>query len=389
MRPAIEEPAGPSPQPSPAVREREPDSPSLPGATPGDQSALPYVGSPDGTDVSTSAGHDTENGATSAAAIEPALAAWGLAGAPSERLDGGAANEHWRVETDDRPRVLRRYHPRRATESLPYEHDLLRFLADRKWPVPAPIATDDGNTVVETDEGRWALFPFMRGTPPEGSELLLQRKGSLLALLHEDLGAWESPGQRPTFGRVTDLDAAVAPEGFRSFEDFLAWYADEDPERAQVLAETRQRNAADLDEHGYGDQPDSVIYYECLGANVLFVEDTVTGLLDFDMAHEDARVADIARSLVIDCGSDNQKVRSWLAGYAAHASPRLTDDEAELIPPLMVASELWNTVAPLSMCAQRPSETLLKSAQTSIDHRLPLLEVVQPQLARVASAAAG
>ena len=339
--------------------------------------------------MSTSAGHDTENGATSAAAIEPALAAWGLAGAPTERLDGGAANEHWRVETDDRPRVLRRYHPRRATESLPYEHDLLRFLADRKWPVPAPIATDDGRTMVETDEGRWALFPFMRGAPPEGSELLLQRKGSLLALLHEDLGAWESPGQRPTFGRVTDLDAAVAPEGFRSFEDFLAWYADEDPERAQVLADTRQRNVADLEAHGYGDQPDTAIYYECLGANVLFVEDTVTALLDFDMAHEDARVADIARSLVIDCGSDNQKVRSWLAGYAAHASPRLTGDEVELIPPLMVASELWNTVAPLSMCAQRPSETLLKSAHTSIDHRLPLFEVVQPHLARVTSAAAG
>ena len=339
--------------------------------------------------MSSSDQHGTDNGATGEAATEPALAAWGLAGAATERLTGGAANEHWRVETDDRPRVLRRYHRRRATESLPYEHDLLRFLADRKWPVPAPIPTDDGETVVETDEGRWALFPFMRGTPPERSELVLQRKGSVLALLHTDLDEWPSPGQRPTFGRVTDLDAAVAPEGFRSFEDFLAWYADEDPERAAALAETRQRNVAELEAHGYGDQPDSVIYYECLGSNVLFVEDTVTGLLDFDMAHEDARVADIARSLVIDCGSDNQKVRSWLAGYAAHASPRLQGDETDLIPPLMVATELWNTVAPLSMCAQQPSESLLKSAQVSIDHRLPLYEVVQPHLARVAAAAAG
>ena len=343
----------------------------------------------DGADVSSSQQPGTDNGVSAAAAVEPALAAWGIAGAATARLTGGAANEHWRADTEEGPRVLRRYHPRRATESLPYEHDLLRFLADRKWPVPAPIATDDGETVVETDEGRWALFPFMRGAPPERSELVLQRKGSLLALLHTDLDEWPSPGQRPTFGRVTDLDAAVAPEGFRSFEDFLAWYADEDPERAAALAQTWQRNVADLDAHGYGEQPDSVIYYECFGANVLFVEDTVTGMLDFDMAHEDARVADIARSLVIDCGSDNQKVRSWLAGYAAHASPRLDAAEVELIPPLMVASELWNTVAPLSMCAQQPSESLLKSAQVSIDHRLPLFEAVQPHLARVAAAAAG
>ena len=343
----------------------------------------------DGADVSSSQQPGTDNGVSGAAAVEPALAAWGIAGAPTERLTGGAANEHWRAETGDGPRVLRRYHHRRATASLPYEHDLLRFLADRKWPVPAPIATSEGQTVVETDEGRWALFPFMRGAPPERSELFLQRTGSLLALLHTDLDEWQSPGQRPTFGRVTDLDAAVAPEGFRSFEDFLAWYADEDPERAAALAGTWQRNVADLEAHRYGEQPDRVIYYECFGANVLFVEDTVTGLLDFDMAHEDARVADIARSLVIDCGSDNQKVRSWLAGYAAHASPRLDADEVELIPPLMVATELWNTVAPLSMCARQPSESLLKSAQVSIDHRLPLFEAVQPHLARVALAAAG
>jgi homoserine kinase type II len=334
-------------------------------------------------------GQQSGNGAAEGApTLDTVLTAWGVAGAPTERLGGGAANEHWRVETEAGPRVLRRYHARRATESLPYEHELLRFLADRKWPVAAPVATGDGETVVETDEGRWALFPFMRGAPAESSELALQRKGSVLALLHADLGEWPSRGQRPTFGRVTDLDTAVAPEGFRSFEDFLVWYADADAERAAALAATRQRNAADLDERGYGDQPDTVIYYECFGANVLFVEDTVTALLDFDMAHEDARVADIARSLVLDCGTDNAKVRSWLAGYAAHADPRLDGAEAELIPPLMVATELWNTVVPLSMSARAPSEALLDSARTSIDHRLPLYEAVQPALARASAAAA-
>ena len=320
-------------------------------------------------------------------AIGSALAAWGIAGARAERLEGGAANEHWRAETGDGTRVLRRYHPRRATESLPWEHDLLRFLAGRGWPVAAPIATAAGETVVETPDGRWSLFPFLRGAPPGGGERTLQRKGSLLALLHADLAAWPPRGQRPTFGRVTDLDAAVAPEGFRSFEDFLARYAAEDPERAASLAACRQRNAAELRALGYDDQPAAAVYYECSGANVLFVEDTVTALLDFDMAHEDARVADVARSLAVDCGSDGAKARSWLAGYAAHADPRLGAAEAALIPPLMVASELWNAVVPLSIHARSPSPALLRSAQASIDTRLPLLEAVRPALARAASAA--
>ena len=331
----------------------------------------------------------TSNGVPDGSAgLDPALAAWDIVGARLERLGGGAANEHWRAESDAGVRVLRRYNPRRAAESLPYEHALLRFLADRSWPVAAPIPTAADETVVETDRGRWALFPFMRGEPPPSNGLTLQRKGSVLALLHADLAEWPSPGQRPTFGRVTDLDSAVAPEGFRSFEDFLAWYADDDRERAAVLAETRQRNAADLDARGYAAQPDTAVYYECFGANVLFVGDTVTALLDFDMAHEDARAADIARSLVVDCGSDNAKVRAWLAGYAAHAAPRLDGDEAELIPPLMVASELWNTVVPLSMSARGRLDRPLESAHTSIDHRLPLFEAVQPALGRAAAAAA-
>ena len=334
---------------------------------------------------------DPSNGLPAGAAgagLDEALAAWEIGGARLELLRGGATNEHWRVEGEGRVRVLRRYHPRRASESLPYEHELLRFLADRSWPVAAPIATAAGETVAETDRGRWALFPFMRGEPPPSTELTLQRKGSVLALLHADLAEWPSPGQRPTFGRVTDLDSAVAPEGFRSFEDFLAWYADEDAERAAVLAQTWQRNAADLAARGYAAQPAGAVYYECFGANVLFVDDTVTALLDFDMAHEDARVADIARSLVVDCRSDSARVRAWLAGYAAHARPRLDGDEAELIPPLMVASELWNTVVPLAMCARDRSEALLESAHTSIDHRLPLFEAVQLALGRAAAAAA-
>ncbi|MDA1062679.1 MAG: phosphotransferase [Chloroflexi bacterium] len=320
--------------------------------------------------------------------LAAALAGWEIAGARLDALAGGAANEHWRVESAAGVRVLRRYHPRRDLESLPYEHRLLRFLKDRDWPVAAPIATAVGETVVQTERALWALFPFMRGEPPPSAELWLQRKGSVLALLHADLAEWEATGQRPGFGRVSDLDRAVAPEGFRSFEELLASYADEDPERAAVLAETRQRNAADLDARGYAAQPDGAVYYECFGANVLFVDDTVTALLDFDMAHEDARVADVARSLVVDCGSDGAKVRAWLAGYSAHAAPRLSAEEAELIPPLMVASELWNTVVPLAMSARQRSEALLRSAHTSIDHRLPLFEAVQPVLGRAAKAAA-
>jgi Ser/Thr protein kinase RdoA (MazF antagonist) len=339
--------------------------------------------------------------------VAEALAAWGITPSAVRPLPGGAVNEHWRVESaDGQVYVLRRYHPRHAPEGTAYEHDVLAFLAGRNWPVAAPIPASDagipgtasdaampgraeGPTVVERAAGRWSLFPFLPGEPPPDSLRSLQRKGALLALLHADLREWDSPGQRPAFSRVTDLDTYVRPDGFPSFEALTEWFEEVDPLRAQTLARIRSRNLIVLEEWGYGDQPDVVIYNECFADNVLFEGDWVTGILDFDLTHEDARVADIARSLTVDCGTDGWRVHSWVTGYAAHAEPRLSRSEADLLPPLMVANEVWNAALPLAIASRTESSWMIESARRSIDERLPQIEGQEQELRRVVRVAAG
>lgn len=319
-----------------------------------------------------------------------ALAGWGLPPAPVARLTGGAVNEHWRIEAPSgEPLVLRRYNARHADRAIPYEHELLRFLAERSWPVAAPMATADGDTLVRTTDGRWSLFPFLVGAPPPHEPLYQQRKGAVLALLHEDMAEWDSPGQRPTFGRVTDLDVQVRTDGFDSFAALVAWFGETDPAGAQSLLEHRERNLAALAHLGYDAQPDVVIYNECLENNVLFHEGDVTALLDFDLAHEDARVADMARSLLVDCWPHGPDLHYWMAGYAAHARPRLRAAEVDLIPALMVANELWNTVLPLAISSHEHQQWMRESVRQSLDERLPALEAAQADLRRVIRAGAG
>lgn len=319
-----------------------------------------------------------------------ALAGWGLPPAPAARLSGGAVNEHWRVQPPNgEPLVLRRYNPRHADRAIPYEHELLRFLAERSWPVAAPLPTPAGDTVVQTADGRWALFPFLIGSPPPHEPLYQQRKGAVLALLHEDMAEWDSPGQRPTFGRVTDLDVQVRADGFDSFAALIAWFAEADRTRAEALIRYREANLDALAQLGYDAQPDVVIYNECLQNNVLFEAGDVTALLDFDLAHEDARVADIARSLLVDCWPHGPDLHYWMAGYAAHARPRLRAAEVDLIPALMVANELWNTVVPLAISSHDDHEWMRTSVRQSIDERLPALQAAQADLRRVIRAGAG
>lgn len=319
-----------------------------------------------------------------------ALAGWGLPPAPTARLTGGAVNEHWRVDAPSGGRlVLRRYNPRHADRAIPYEHALLRFLAERRWPVAAPLATPTGDTVFETEDGRWSLFPFLEGSPPPHEPLYQQRKGAVLALLHEDMAEWDAPGQRPTFGRVTDLDVQVRADGFASFAALVTWFGERDRERAAALAGFRERNLAALVRLGYDAQPDVVIYNECLANNVLFQEGDVTALLDFDLAHEDARVTDVARSLLVDCWPSGRDLHYWMAGYAAHARPRLRVAEVDLIPALMLANELWNTAVPLAISAHAAEPWMLPSVRRSLDERLPALEAARSDLRQIVRVGAG
>ena len=324
------------------------------------------------------------------AAIVEALSRWDLGGA-AEPLGGGAANEHWRIAApgEERPYVLRRYHPRHAARDVAWEHRVLAWLEGRDWPVAAPIADARGRTLAETDAGLWALFRWRSGEPaPPDEPLYLQRKGALLALLHTDLAEAPDFGQRPGFGRADDLDACVRADGHEDVAALLAWYARRDAARAGKLADALARNREALAAGGFADLPDQLVYYECLGANVRFRGDTVTALLDFDLTHRNARAADIARSLAVDCGVSAKRAGAWLAGYANLAQPPLGEAEAALIAPLTTAAELWNTVLPLSIAARWNAEPQLRAAETSIDRRLTLSEDAAPLLGAVALEAA-
>ena len=330
----------------------------------------------------------TTQGDATGTPVQRALRAWRREAASIERITSGAANEHWGVVTDAGERyVIRRYNERLPRGATAYEHDLLWFLADREWPVAPPLPTASGATSVEDEGGRWALFPYLPGDPPPDTGLFLQRKGAVLALLHEDLSSWDRAEQRSGFERVNGLDACVRPE-FDSLASALEWLRERSRSAAAVLSDVQARNGRQLERLGYDRLPDTVIYFECLGANVLFEDDTVSGLLDFDLAHRDARVVDIARSVVVDCGPDQERIYRWISGYAAHASPKLSIAEVDVLPAALVAAALWNIANALPEAARAGDEAALASALASLED-LVSFDALQGELASVIRMAAG
>ena len=316
--------------------------------------------------------------------MEAVLARFGVTPSALEQITIGGVNEHWHVFTADERYVLRRYYQRNAHVDVGYEHAVLAHAARAGWPVAVPLPSVDGETVVQWNGGRYSLFPYLHGAPGQyGDHDLLREKGRLLARLHQDLASLPSRGQRAGFARINDLDLFVRADGWADLEDLLRWYEEVDGDVSSAVRRQCIESREELARLGYHSLPDTVIHFEFVQNSLLFTDSTLTGLLDFDFTHRDARVVDIGRSIALDCrqrtgGLNVESVRAFLDGYAQE-SP-LSEIEQRLIVPAIRATMLWNAVLPLSIGARTGNSAMFKSATYTATVELAALAVQRQQI---------
>lgn len=333
--------------------------------------------------------------ASAAATLHDVLERFGLAGEVRD-IRSGRVNRHWRVVADGDTFALRRYHAQRSPAAIEFEHDLLRHVAGQGWPVATALPTSTGDTIAEADGRSYALFPFLPGRPaPYNNGRYLRLKGRLLARLHHDMASWQAPGQREGFGRLWELDVYVgALSAFDSFNELLRAFALEQPEAARAIRVQKYACLRELARLGYGELPAAPVHSDFHHDNLLFQRGELTGLLDFDLARLDARVADIASSIALDCLAppayneiDPAAVRAFVGGYVEYTP--LSEAELRLIVPLVRACHLWLVAYRLTQWASAENAKALASIERSIACRFPSFERRRTELdAAVAQAAA-
>ncbi len=289
----------------------------------------------------------------------------------------GRVNKHWRIGTASEEYVLRRYNAHRTHAAIAYEHDVLRYLAGKNWPVAAPLAAGS-KTIVEADGRLYALFRLLPGRPsPYVSDRYSRLKGRLLARLHEDLAGWEPPGQRETFGRVWELDVYVGAQSrYSSLNELLMAFGKEYTAHARAIRSQKYAMLRELSTLGYGELPLVATHFDFHHDNLLWSRGELTGLLDFDLAHLDARVTDVAQSLALGClappaynAISPAAARAFLSGYMEHSA--LSDVELQLIVPLVRAAILLMVTWRLCQWANGGDKNTLPSIQRSLAYRFP------------------
>jgi homoserine kinase type II len=305
---------------------------------------------------------------------------FGIEPAAISAVAAGRYNTHWRVVTPAGECALRRYNPARLAASIPYEHAMLAHAAARGWPVAVPAKSRDGTTAVETEGRVFALFPWLAGQPGRAhSPAHLRIKGRLLARLHHDLTSFGTGAQRAGFGRIWELDLPLQSSRFATFNEMLREFGREHTRLASAIRAQRYRSLRELARSGYGDLADVELHGDFQRDNLLFDGGDLTGVLDFDNAHRDARVVDVAWSIISDCAEpptdtaiDPTLAAALVGGYAGHTP--LSDAELRLVVPLIRAHSVAICAWSVRRYLESGDADILRRLDRRVSVRLPQLE---------------
>jgi len=206
----------------------------------------------------------------------------------SKGIAEGVENSNYLIQTEQANFILTLYEKRTRRDDLPFFLTLMQHVAKQGIEVPQPVATQAGEVLRELAGRPAALFTFLEGLWPRRIHPWhCQALGATLAKLHL---ATQSYGGR----RVNDLSVA----GWQRLAEATRARADEvAPGLAAELAEDLARIARDWPR----DLPAGVIHADLFPDNVFFLDDRLSGLIDFYFACTDFYAYDLAICLNAWC----------------------------------------------------------------------------------------
>ena len=217
----------------------------------------------------------------------------------------GRANVSFLLTTTTGSYVLRKSSPRKNLTGIRFEVGLLAFLRERDYPAPEIIPTRQGEKFVEHDGALYLLSRFIPGEPydPANPNHLLEA-GRKFGLYHSLVKLF--PG--PLYHRLAPLISLLGPEGSRPFADIEKFGSrllgrDEQKRLADIFTRVR-RQSEYLHQHLKDIYPRllMLVIQGSYGQTALiFNDDTLAGLVDFDRAGHEIRALDLACSLKDFC----------------------------------------------------------------------------------------
>ncbi|MFD0915939.1 homoserine kinase [Pseudahrensia aquimaris] len=231
----------------------------------------------------------------------------------------GVENSNFLLQTEQGMFILTLYEKRVAAHDLPFFIGLMDHLAHKGFVCPLPVRMKNGDALGELSGRPAAIVTFLEGMGvKEPSADHCRMAGETLARLH-------LAGEEFAIRRKNALD----PSGWRPLAQNAGARADAvEPGLAALIAD----EMAFHDAHWPTDLPTGVIHADFFKDNVFFLNDALSGVIDFYFACNDMFAYDLAITVNAWCFDgalrfESDKAKAMIEGYQ---SVRMLGDAEKL-----------------------------------------------------------
>lgn len=221
----------------------------------------------------------------------------------------GVENTNYLLATERGRFIVTLYERRVDPDDLPFFLNLMDHLAGRDVPCPVPVKTKAGETLVELEGRPCALVTFLNGLwikRPRAEHCA--ELGAAMAKMH--LAGADFNMTRANSLSVADWRPLLEANSRADVDRVAPGLYDELDDELDALAEQWPEGL-----------PSGVIHADLFPDNVFFLDDRLSGLIDFYFACTDAFAFDLAICLNAWCFEQDisfniTKARALLAAYA-------------------------------------------------------------------------
>ncbi len=255
------------------------------------------------------------------------------------------------IDTDHGRKIVKRYKDTVSNSMIEYEHSIVEFLRSTGYQVPNLVTSTSGSTVTTSGSARYVLFDFIEGGfhyhnywfPPSQEKKYISASGKSLADLHKGLKDFIPRGNNPNGFTGQDGDRGRNLDWYLeqlsdNQKQFTGTSGGKSPQAENILHSQTgniQESLVELEnEINQANLPKQIIHGDYGPYNILFKDNKIIAVLDFELARLDWRITDLVYALPrfaeTRFGFDFNKVNCLIDSY--RSIYRIENIELQLIP---------------------------------------------------------
>lgn len=213
------------------------------------------------------------------------------------RIERGFVDENWLVEMERGRYFLKHRHPRRRQplRVIQAQHKLIEHLRQCGFPAPAIVPTASGDTFLVLEGELYELAEHIASEPynherPEHLDATAQ----MLGCYHACVEGFAPRALQERGDLYSSAHSRASLTALRT-----GWQLDQDPILARI-ARQLEAQADDLAARfsGHGALPYLIVHGDYYAGNLLFDGDQIVGVVDYDKAGWQPRIAELGEALI-------------------------------------------------------------------------------------------